>query len=717
MSDTEREALEAGTVWWDADLFSGRPDWQKLINYEVSELTEKEQAFIDGPVQKLCAMLDDFEITEALKDLPKSVWDFIKKEKFMGMVVPEEYGGLGFSARAHSEVVQILATRSATAAVTVMVPNSLGPAELLKKYGTDEQKNYYLPRLATGEEIPCFGLTNPSAGSDAASIPDEGVVCKKEINGEEVIGITLNWEKRYITLGPVATVFGIAFQLKDPDKILSDNTFPGITLALIPRDTEGLEAGERHFPLNSGFQVGPNYGHDVFIEIDKIIGGAEYAGKGWAMLMNCLAEGRSISLPALSTGSSKLCSHSAGAYARIRKQFNMPIGRFEGVELKLAEIAANTYMSDAVRVLTATAVDLGEKPSVISAIAKYHLTEMCRTTVNDAMDVVGGAGICLGPKNIFGKVYEALPIGITVEGANILTRSMIIFGQGAIRCHPHVLDEMMAVSENDGAKFDKAFISHIGFVASNKARTIVLGLTCSSVACVKGVSKDVKCYAKHLTRLSSAFAYLADVSMFLIGGSLKRREAVSARLGDILSNLYIASAVIKKYEASDNKAEEKPLMEYSLKTCLYNAQEAFYGVFENYPIPFGGVVGKVLKFYIFPYGRIFKKPSDKDSHKAAGTILTPSNVRNMLTEGVYIPDTNDEQVKLIETTLLKVVAAEKVEMKIKQAVAEGKLEKNSTMDDAMKAGVITDGEKAIVDSANEARLKVIQVDSFPQDFF
>lgn len=521
MSNTEKEAIEAGTVWWDSELFSGKPDWKELLDFEIKELTEEEEVFINTKAVELCSMLDDFQITEELKDLPLTVWNFIKEEKFLGMVIPTEYGGLGFSARAHSEVVQMLATRSATAAVTVMVPNSLGPAELIRKYGTDGQKDFYLPRLATGEEVPCFALTSPQAGSDASAMPDNGVVCKGVFDGEEVLGINLNWDKRYITLGPIATVLGLAFKLSDPDNLLDRSDFDndkgdlGITLALIPTDIEGVEIGERHYPLNSAFQVGPNYGKNVFIPIDKIIGGPEYAGKGWQMLMDCLAEGRSISLPALSTGSSKLCALTIGAYARIRKQFNMPIGKFEGVEASLAEIAVNTYVSDSVRRLTAGAVDSGEKPSVISAIAKYHLTEMVRTTVNNSMDIVGGAGICLGPKNLIGKVYEAIPIGITVEGANILTRSMIIFGQGAIRCHPFVLDEMLAVAEDDNVKFDKAIISHIGFTASNKARTIIMGLTCGKFICTGKAkfSKEVRPYIKQLTRISSSFAFLAGKSV------------------------------------------------------------------------------------------------------------------------------------------------------------------------------------------------------------
>ncbi len=722
LSSTEKEALEAGTVWWDGELFSGKPNWEKLLSYEIKELTEEEKKFLAGPATELCSMLDDFQITEDLKDMPLSVWNFIKKERFLGMVIPTEYGGLGFSARAHSEVVQMLATRSATAAVTVMVPNSLGPAELLRKYGTTEQKDYYLPRLATGTEVPCFALTSPQAGSDASSMPDSGVVCRGMYNGEEVLGINLNWEKRYITLGPVATLLGLAFKLFDPDNLLDGNEnkkILGITLALIPTDLEGIEIGDRHYPLNSGFHVGPNYGKDVFIPLDKIIGGVDYAGKGWQMLMDCLAEGRSISLPALSTGFSKLCALTVGAYARIRKQFNMPIGKFEGVEAKLAEIAVNTYISDSVRELTAGAVDSGEKPSVISAIAKYHLTEMARVTVNNSMDVIGGAGICLGPRNLIGKVYEAIPIGITVEGANILTRSMIIFGQGAIRCHPFVLNEMMAVAEDDNVKFDKAIIAHIGFAASNKVRTAAMALTCARFVCAgkAKVSPEVKPYIRQLTRLSSTLAYMADISMFLLGGSLKRREALSARLGDVLSEMYLASSVIKKYESNSEKREkeEKYLMEYALKRSLYNAQEAFMGVFDNFPVIFGGFIGCILKFYTFPYGRVFKAPSDKDAHLAASVILTPSELRDSLTEGTYIPASDEEPVGLLELALLKVIKAEEVEAKINKAVKDKLIAKGkNSVKDALDKKIITENDVKIIDEANSAREEVIKVDSFKQ---
>src|SRR3954469_20811997 len=486
MSQTEKEAIDAGSVWWDADLFSGKPDWDKLLAVRAPRLSPEEQAFLAGPVEELCAMCDDWQITHELQDLPPHVWQTIKDKGFLGMIIPKKYGGLGFSALAHSTVVTKLSTRSNAAAVTVMVPNSLGPAELLLHFGTEEQKNHYLPRLAKGLEIPCFALTSPEAGSDAASIPDYGVVCKGTWQGKETLGMRVTWDKRYITLGPVATLLGLAFRLYDPEKLLGETQDLGITCALVPTQTPGVNIGRRHLPLNGVFQNGPNSGKDVFMPIDWIIGGPEYAGKGWMMLMNCLAAGRSISLPASSVGGAQALARATGAYARVRQQFRTPIGKLEGVEEALGRIAANTYVMEATRVMTAAAVDAGEKPSVLSAIAKYHMTERARQCVNDSMDIHGGKGICLGPNNWVGRGYQVLPVGITVEGANILTRTLIIFGQGAIRCHPYVLREMRAAKEMRGAdasiEFDDAFTSHIGHVLWTGARALVFGLTRAAFA-------------------------------------------------------------------------------------------------------------------------------------------------------------------------------------------------------------------------------------------
>src|SRR5436190_17214383 len=589
MSQTEKEAIDAGTVWWDADLFSGKPEWEKLLAVPEPRLSPEEQAFLDGPVEELCAMCDDWEITHEHQDLPPHVWQFIKDKGFLGMIIPKQYGGMGFSALAHSAVVMKLSTRSAAAAISVMVPNSLGPAELLLHYGTDEQKNHYLPRLAKGLEIPCFALTSPEAGSDAASIPDYGIVCKGTYQGKEVLGMRVTWDKRYITLGPVATLLGLAFRLYDPEKLLGEKEDLGITCALVPTNHPGVNIGRRHLPLNAVFQNGPNSVKDVFMPIDWIIGGKDYAGKGWMMLMGCLAAGRSISLPTSSVGGAKGLSRITGAYARVRSQFKTPIGKLEGVEEALGRIAANTYLMDATRIMTAGAVDLGEKPAVISAIAKYHMTERARKIVDDSMDIHGGKGICLGPNNWVGRGYQVIPVGITVEGANILTRTLIIFGQGAIRCHPYVLREMRAAKEIEGKaasiEFDDAFTSHIGHTISNGVRAWVFGLTRSSFAPTpKNGSPDTRHYFKHASRLSAAFAFLADVSMMAMGGALKRKEKISGRLGDVLSMMYLVSATLKRYEDDGRLREDLPLVRWVVRDALYHAQQAIDQVLSNFPV-------------------------------------------------------------------------------------------------------------------------------------
>ena len=451
MSDTERDAIEAGTVWWDGQLFSGRPDWNQLLAVPAPRLTAEEQAFVDGPTEQLCAMVSDWEIGQRM-DLPPDAWAFIKEQGFFGLIIPREYGGKGFSALAHSQIVMKLATRSADLASTVMVPNSLGPAELLLHYGTDEQRQRYLPRLARGEEIPCFALTGPLAGSDAGAMPDSGIICRGQWQGEEVLGLRLNWEKRYITLGPIATLLGLAFKAYDPDHLLGEQDELGITLALIPTDLPGIDIGKRHLPLGAAFMNGPNAGKDVFVPLEAIIGGPAMLGKGWMMLMNCLSVGRSISLPAVGTSAAKTCAYASGRYARIREQFNVPLSAFEGIQAPLGRLAGNAWLMDAARVLTARAVDLGEKPSVLSAVLKYHLTERGRECIAHAMDIHGGKGIIMGPNNYLARAWQGAPIFITVEGANILSRNLMIFGQGAIRSHPYVLKEMeLAAAEDSDA--------------------------------------------------------------------------------------------------------------------------------------------------------------------------------------------------------------------------------------------------------------------------
>jgi len=725
VSQTEQEALEAGTVWWDGELFSGKPDWSKLLAYPKPRLTAEEQAFIAGPLNELCEMLSDWEVTYEATDMPPQVWQFIKDNGFLGMIIPKEYGGKGFSALAHSQVVMQLTTRSGTAAVSVMVPNSLGPAELLLHYGTKEQKDHYLPRLAKGIEMPCFALTSPEAGSDAGGIPDFGIVCKGEWRGKpDVLGIRLTWEKRYITLGPIATLLGLAFQLYDPDHLVGTEDDIGITLALVPTDTPGVHIGRRHRAMTATFMNGPNWGKDVFIPMEYIIGGEAQLGQGWKMLMNCLAAGRSISLPANGVGISKLSTLTTGAYGRVRQQFKLSIGKFEGVEEAMARIAGNVYVMDAARVMTAGAVDLGEKPSVISAIVKYHLTERGRQVINDAMDVHGGKGICMGPNNYLASAYMQTPIAITVEGANILTRTMIIFGQGAIRGHPFVLKEIEATREKDPQKalrdFDRAFFGHISFTLSNVARVLWMGMTGSRLTAVPGGAPELKHYYQQLTRLSSGFALTADVAMFLCGGSLKRRERLSARLGDVLSQLYLASAVLKRYEDDGRPEADLPLVRWGLLDCLYRIEESFYSIFENLPWP---VVSWLLRGLIFPllmpYGREFAPPRDPLGHDVVGLMMTPGPTRDRLTRGVFISANENDPVRTLESALVAVIAAEPVEAKLRQAQQAGRISRGHAVQmaaEGLAGGVITPAEADLLKRAAELRRKVIMVDDFPKDF-
>lgn len=720
MSQTEREALEAGTVWWDADLFSGRPKWQRLFGTTAPTLTEEEQAFVDGPTDELCRMLDDWKITHETQDLPPEVWQFIKDKGFFGMIIPKKYGGLEFSALAHSAVVMKIASRSVAAAVTVMVPNSLGPAELLLHYGTDEQRDRYLPRLASGEEIPCFALTGPEAGSDAGAMPDTGIVCRQSFDGKaDVLGIRLNWEKRYITLGPVATLLGLAFKLYDPEHLLGQEEELGITVALIPTSTPGIEIGRRHNPLNVVFQNGPNSGKDVFVPVDWIIGGVDRAGQGWRMLMESLAAGRSISLPALSTGSGKLASRSVGAYARIRRQFNMPIGRFEGVEEALARIGGFTYMMDAARVLTAGAVDMGEKPSVLSAIVKYQLTEHMRQVINDAMDIRGGSSICMGPHNLLGRTYQAVPIAITVEGANILTRSLIIYGQGAIRCHPYVFREMQAVADLDlkrgSSEFDRALFGHIGFTISNAARALLLGVFNSRLI-PKPVPGIAGRYCQHVSRMSAAFAFASDVAMLVLGGTLKRREKISGRFADVLSHMYLISAVLKRFEDQGRPEADVPMLRWFCDLALYRCQEALDGVLRNFP---HRPAAWLMRLMIFPLGRHFRPPADRLGREVGSLLLSPSEARDRLTSGVYVSSDPDDAIGRVELALDKVIAAEDASKKLRKADIAWQVtalrDLEAVLAEGLKQQVINQAEADAIRAASAARKPVIRVDDFPQD--
>ena len=721
MSRTEQEALEAGTVWWDGELFSGRPDWKQLLSNPAPALSEEEQAFLDGPVNELCRMLDDWEISERYHDLPPEVWQFIKEKGFFGMIIPKEYGGLGFSALGHSSVVMKIATRSMAAAVTVMVPNSLGPAELLLHYGTDEQKDYYLPRLARGEEVPCFALTGPEAGSDAGAMPDRGEVCMGAFKGERVLGIRLNWEKRYITLGPVATVLGLAFKLYDPEGLLGDEEDLGITVALIPTNTDGITIGSRHCPLDIAFQNGPNWGHDVFIPMDWVIGGAKRVGQGWRMLMESLAAGRSISLPATSTGAAKMASRATGAYARIRRQFKLPIGKFEGVEEALTRIAASTYMADAARVMTAGAVDEGAKPSVVSAIVKYNLTETMRQVLNDAMDVQGGSGISMGPRNLLGRAYQGVPVSITVEGANILTRSLIIFGQGAVRCHPYVLKEMMAVNNPDHDEavrdFDQAITGHVGFTISNIFRALWLGLSGARFVQVADVAPQARPYYQQLTRMSAVFAMTSDLAMFVLGGSLKRREKLSGRLADVLSHLYLASAVLKRYEDQGRQEADLPLVRWCCAFSLHTIQQQLSGFYRNVP---GRTVAWVMRVLAFPLGRRFAPPDDELGREVAQLILSPGEPRDRLTAGIFLSSDDKDRIGLIDNTLQRVVENEVLEAKLHAAIQDGRLEpasEDEMIEQALTRKLITDDEAAHYRETIAARREVIRVDDFPPDYW
>jgi len=715
LGDTERIALEAGTVWWDAELFSGRPDWRKLLDFAPQPLTRDEQAFIDGPVTELCARLDDWQIQQQ-RDLPDSIWAFLKTNGFFGMIIPKEYGGHGFSAIAHSRVVAKISTRSVAAAVTVMVPNSLGPGELLLHYGTDEQKKYYLPRLARGDEIPCFGLTGPEAGSDAAATQSEGVVEKRVIDGKEVLGLRLNWKKRYITLAPVATLIGLAFRIKDPDHLIGDAEDRGISCALISRDLPGIEIGLRHDPMGVPFMNGPIVGNDVFAPMDCIIGGNKGIGQGWRMLMECLAAGRSISLPALSVGAAQMATRISGAYATVREQFDTPIGRFEGIEEPLARIAGKTYMMTATRTLTCGALDAGEKPAVLSAIAKAYLTEGMREVVTDAMDIRAGAAIQRGPRNSLARAWDAVPIGITVEGANILTRSMIIYGQGAIRCHPFVQHEIAAIADNDLKKFDAALFGHINLLFRNITRAKLLAWTGSRLAAAPR-TEDTARYYQHLSRFSAAFELLSDVAMGTLGGSLKRREKISGRLADALAYMYLASCALKRYHDEAKTTANFNLACWSAEHCLYRVQEALRGVLENLPMR---AAAWWMSWVIFPLGARFRPPSDKLGARVARDILEDREARLNLTGDIFVPPPDEPGLGALEAALDKAVRAIPVETKLRDAVRAGQLDRapGYMLDEmGLKAGVITQAEYQTLQEAEAARNEVIAVDAFDAETF
>ncbi len=720
MSDTEREALQAGTTWWEGELFRGSPDWRKLHETPAPTLREDEQAFLDGPVEELCAMLDDWKISDELRDLPSEVWDYLKRHRFFGLIIPKRYGGLEFSAHAHSLVLQKIASRSAAAAVTVMVPNSLGPAELLLAYGTEEQKNHYLPRLATGEEIPCFALTSPVAGSDAGGITDYGIVCERSFEGKRTLGLLLNWEKRYITLGPVATVLGLAFKVFDPDHLLGEREELGITCALIPTSTPGVTIGRRHDPLNIAFLNGPNSGHDVFIPMDWIIGGQDMIGHGWRMLVERLSVGRGISLPSLSVAAGKHASLTCGLYARIRKQFHQPIGRFEGVQEALARIGGLTYMMDATERLTTSALDQGERPSVVTAMAKRYLTESMRQVVNDAMDIHGGRGICMGPSNYLGRLYQSLPVAITVEGANILTRSFMIFGQGSVRCHPYLLEEMEAVSLTDETagleRFDRALMGHLAYAVRNAARSLVYGLSAGWLAPVPDdVGKETRLY-RQLARFSANLSILADFALLSLGGALKRKEFLAGRFADVMASLYMVSSCLKRYRDDGWPDADWPLVRWSCEHALHEAQLALDGILENFhPRPLAWL-GRLL---VFPLGRRLRPPSDRLTHEVARLLLEHGEAWERLISGVFRCRDPEDIVGRLEHALELTLKAEPIERRLKERGARfrGGCSYPEWLAALRERNMLDESEQRLLAQAHQAMRHAIDVDDFDPDAF
>ncbi|MCC8961579.1 acyl-CoA dehydrogenase [Bradyrhizobium sp. Pear76] len=704
MSDTEREALEAGDVWWDADLFTGNPDWSKLLAFAPAKLTDEENAFLHGPVDELCAMLDEWKINWEWRDLPPEVWTFIKAKKFFGMIIPKEFGGLGFSPYAHSEVVRKISSRSLTAAVTVMVPNSLGPGELLMRFGTKEQQDRWLPRLAAGQDIPCFGLTSPEAGSDAASMIDTGIICKGNFEGREVLGLKLNWHKRYITLGPVATLLGLAFKAYDPDHLVGNEEELGITVALIPTHLPGVSIGHRHLPAMQVFQNGPNWGKDVFIPLDYIIGGQERLGQGWKMLMTALAAGRGISLPSLSAAGAAYAARTTGAYARIREQFGISISKFEGIEEPLARIAGTAYLLDAARRLTCAALNEGHHPAVISGIMKLHATERMRIAIDDAMDIHGGKAVIDGPQNYLGGLYRSVPVGITVEGANILTRNLIVFGQGAIRAHPYLLQEMNALSETDRDKgltaFDSAFWNHVGHSFATMFRAWGRSWTGGLFAPAPDAGDATEFY-RQLSRYSSAFALCADMALLTLGGALKRKEMLSARFGDILSELYLLSAALKRWQDEGRQKEDLPALEWCMASGFKTIENRFAEILANLP---SRPVAWMLKFLIQPFGARVTGPSDRVVQQCAQLVLSPSAARERLTPDLAFVE-DDGGVARLEKAFRLVTEAEDAAKQLRAA-------RLHDWKEAVKKGVITEADGEKLAAAHEAVAKVIEVDDF-----
>lgn len=708
ISETEKIVLEAGDMWWEKDLFRGRPNWETLHNISLSNLTREEEIFINDQVEKLCSMLNDFNILTVEHDLPISVWDFLKKHKFFGMVIPKKYEGLGFSALAHSSIVLKIATRSVSAAVNALVPNSLGPAELLLHYGTEEQKDYYLPRLARGEEIPCFALTSVDAGSDAAALKDNGIVCKGTYQDKETLGIRLNFNKRYITLAPIATVIGVAFKLSDPDLLLGGKKEIGITVALVPSSLAGIEIGKRHSPMGLAFMNGPIIGENVFIPISFVIGGEKMLGQGWRMLMECLSIGRGISLPAVSAAQAQLAYRMTGAYSVLRQQFHLSIAHFEGVAAALARIAGLTYLIEATRRFTVTAVDASLKPALASAIAKYHMTEFARTIVNDAMDIHGGRGIQMGPRNYLAQGYIAIPISITVEGANILTRNLILFGQGAVRCHPYLRDEMQAVETKDISGLDKLLMQHFSYTIKNLFKTFLLAFGLGHFF-VKTPIKRFSYYYRQISRLSAALALVTDFTLIILGGNLKRKERLSARLGDVLSYLYIASSVIRYVQEYPLSKEDDAYARWGLNYCLYHIQYSFEKFFNNFPKP---LVAKLLKFIIFPLGRSYQLPTDKQDMQLVAVMAKIGKFRDRITQDCYLGKKPEDPTGRMEIAFNEFIKAQPIREKLKKQGLNRDLDIEQQLESALTKKILTHAEVEQFLKAQKFQQDAMQVDAF-----
>jgi acyl-CoA dehydrogenase len=716
VSETEQQALDAGTVGWDAELFSGRPDWAKMRAVPPVVLTPEEKAFLDGPTEELCHMIDGWQIRHNEFEIPPNIWKFAGDNGFLGMLISKEHGGLGFSPQAQSLVLGKISSRSPEVAIIVMVPNSLGPGELIEKYGTDEQKHYYLPRLGKGIEIPCFGLTGPTSGSDAATMRDIGTVCKGMHEGKEVTGIRLSWEKRYITLGPNATLLGLAFRLFDPEKLLGKGEDIGITVALVPTKHQGVRIGRRHIPSGTAFPNGPNWGEDVFIPMDWVIGGEKMVGQGWRMLMECLAAGRAISLPSSSTAGAKAMLRFTTAYARIRKQFALPIGKMEGIEEPLAKMVEQTYVLEAARGVTAAMVSRGEKPSVISALLKYQSTERMRECINHAMDIHGGRGVCDGPSNYLQAGYQIMPVGITVEGANILTRSLITFAQGALRAHPYLYKEVIAVQEKDSQKgfelFEKAFLGHISFSVSNIFGAFFHNVTLGSFAPTPDKSSGTAAWHRQLYRASRNFALVADLTVALLGGGMKTKQRLTGRMADALSEIYLLSCTLKRYEDDGKPAADLAIVDFCAQNHLYRFQEALRGTIDNFPV---GWARPLMRVLVFPFGARFRPAPDTLGRKIVSLVLEPSDVRDRLTRYMYISTDPNDATGILEVALPKVIAAEAIERKIERAVRKGDVQRYHGKDwigEAVTKNVITADEAKLMHEAEDLMQRVIAVDHF-----